>query len=80
MEGGDTGGNLDRDQMGITQRGIYELFERIKVVKQSESSRHFSVFVSYLQIYNEKVFDLLNPQHSATNGVSPTKKNGVAMD
>ncbi len=27
-----------------------------------EPQRHYNVFVSFLQIYNEKVFDLLNPQ------------------
>ena len=31
-------------------------------MKQAEPTRHYSVFVSFLQIYNEKVFDLLNPQ------------------
>ena len=31
-------------------------------MKATDSNRHFSVFVSFLQIYNEKVFDLLNPQ------------------
>ena len=30
-------------------------------MKANDSSRHYSVFVSFLQIYNEKVFDLLNP-------------------
>ncbi len=29
--------------------------------KKNESSRHFTVLVSFLQIYNEKVYDLLNP-------------------
>lgn len=31
-------------------------------MKSMETGRHYSVFVSFLQIYNEKVFDLLNPQ------------------
>jgi len=26
-----------------------------------EKTRHVNVFASFLQIYNEKVFDLLNP-------------------
>jgi hypothetical protein len=47
---------------GLTQRGVKELFQRIEDIKGHKSNtRHFSVFVSYLQIYNEKVFDLLNP-------------------
>lgn len=31
-------------------------------MKQAEPTRHYNVFCSFLQIYNEKVFDLLNPQ------------------
>ena len=31
-------------------------------MKAVEPNRIYSVFVSFLQIYNEKVFDLLNPQ------------------
>ena len=38
------------------------MFQRIEEMKAQEPTRHFSVFVSFLQIYNEKVFDLLNPQ------------------
>lgn len=59
MEGAESRGG---DQ-GITQRGIRELFQRIDEVRaQANNTRHINVFVSYLQIYNEKVFDLLNPQ------------------
>ena len=38
------------------------MFQRIEEMKANEPTRHFSVFVSFLQIYNEEVFDLLNPQ------------------
>ena len=48
--------------IGITQRGINQLYNRIEEMKAAEPTRHYSVFVSFLQIYNEKVFDLLNPQ------------------
>jgi hypothetical protein len=58
-------------QTGITQRSVHELFARISEMKQQEPQRHYSVFVSYLQIYNEKVYDLLNP-----NSVQPHKKGG----
>ena len=46
---------------GITQRGVAELFEQIEAVKAADHTKHYSVFCSFLQIYNEKVFDLLNP-------------------
>jgi hypothetical protein len=58
MEGIDTKQVGDQ---GITQRGVKELFTKIDQARKQDSSRHFSVFVSFLQIYSEKVFDLLNP-------------------
>ena len=55
------------DSGGITQKGVSELFQRIdEVTKAKGNTKHISVFVSYLQIYNEKVFDLLNPQANLT--------------
>ena len=53
--------NENSNSFGLTQRSINHMFQRIEDIKSSESTRHYSVFVSFLQIYNEKVFDLLNP-------------------
>ena len=55
--------------IGITQRAVHELFTRIDEMKQQDQHRHYSVFVSFLQIYNERVFDLLN-----TATVQPNKR------
>ena len=57
-EGRSSDADLSTD--GLTQRGVKQLFERIEYMKANEPTRHYSVFVSFLQIYNEKVFDLLN--------------------
>ena len=57
---------------GITQKSVMELFEQIEATRQQEKTKHISVFVSYLQIYNEKVFDLLNP--SSVSGLTAVKK------
>lgn len=43
-------------------------------MKDLDPDRHFTVFVSFLQIYNEKVFDLLNP-----STIQPNKR-GAALD
>jgi hypothetical protein len=43
-------------------------------MKERDTKRHYSVFVSFLQIYNEKVYDLLNP-----STVQPNKR-GAPMD
>lgn len=62
----------DKQDQGITQRGVKELFSRLTEQKVKEQTRQTSVFVSFLQIYNEKVFDLLNPNTTAS--VAPLKK------
>ena len=55
----------DTEKMGITQRAIQDLFKEIRRVKEEEG-KHINVFCSFLQIYNERVFDLLN-QNSLKN-------------
>lgn len=47
------------DDKGITPRTCSELFERI--ANLSSDKLKFQVEVSYIEIYNEKVRDLLNP-------------------
>ncbi|TNV86632.1 hypothetical protein FGO68_gene2980 [Halteria grandinella] len=49
-------------KLGISQRAIVDLFKRVKKIRESPShSKHINVFCSFLQIYNERVYDLLNP-------------------
>lgn len=54
--------------MGIIPRSISYLFDKIK----NQGSRNYTVYCSYLQIYNEKIFDLLNPApfHDGNSGSS----------
>eukprot|EP00347_Sterkiella_histriomuscorum_P021623 403333334 len=49
--------NLDN---GITIRSIREAF---KQAEEHKKERHITISCSFLQIYNEKVFDLLNTGH-----------------
>jgi hypothetical protein len=55
---------------GIIPRVTEQLFSKIK---QQAISRTFTVWVSFLQIYNERIFDLLNPSsvnpRSNTNNI-----------
>lgn len=55
-----------------------ELFEQIEAVREAEKTKHVSVFCSFLQIYNEKVFDLLNP--SSVNGITALRKTSNTFD
>jgi hypothetical protein len=45
---------------GVTIRSIREAFRQADSMKKD---KHVNIYVSFLQIYNEKVFDLLNSQH-----------------
>jgi len=49
--------NFDNYNNGITVRAIRDAFEKAEQVK---NSKHVTISCSFLQIYNEKVFDLLN--------------------
>ena len=50
------------------------MYEQINEIKSRENRKHFSVFCSFLQIYNEKVFDLLNS--SSITNLGGAKKIG----
>jgi kinesin family protein 1 len=49
------------EDKGIIPRTCVELFERIR--DKRNDKLNFQVEVSYIEIYNEKVHDLLNPQN-----------------
>ncbi|EDQ92700.1 uncharacterized protein MONBRDRAFT_13875 [Monosiga brevicollis MX1] len=55
-------GAPEPDMQGIIPRLCRDLFER--TAETSDENTTFSVEVSYLEIYNEKVRDLLNPRSS----------------
>ncbi|KAF8659518.1 hypothetical protein AX16_001817 [Volvariella volvacea WC 439] len=49
---------------GIIPLTCLELFDRVAAKTRADSSLHFTVEVSYIEIYNEKVRDLLNPKNT----------------
>lgn len=51
------------EDKGIIPRTCYELFDRVK--EKKTTTLDFQVEVSYIEIYNEKVRDLLNPQNKS---------------
>jgi hypothetical protein len=67
---------------GITPRAIGYLFQRLGE-EAAKGGRKYSVYTSYLQIYNEKIFDLLNPSQLAqgsglsTSGLKMRFKEGT---
>ncbi|XP_055384930.1 kinesin-like protein KIF19 [Condylostylus longicornis] len=51
-------GNIEPDGDGLMVRAIDEIFQH---VEQGENSNSYKVSISYLEIYNELIRDLLNP-------------------
>jgi hypothetical protein len=57
----------DNENIGITQRSVKELFQQMKH-KKEKHGKHITCYVSFLQIYSEKIYDLLN-----LNSLNPKK-------
>jgi hypothetical protein len=56
----------DSEIIGLIPRSLRELYRLIEVYKTKHKC-HVNVFCSFLQIYNEKVYDLLNVQSGQLN-------------
>ena len=57
--------SAEEENLGIIPRMINDVFAQ----KQKKSKgRHISIYCSFLQIYNERVFDLLNESQSYKDG------------
>ena len=48
-----------KNNPGITFRTVMELYRRIDELKEESSTE---VAVSYLEVYNESIIDLINPE------------------
>ena len=62
MEGediGDGGSDLVNRDAGIISRSVDQIFDHLR-----RYSSDYSVKVSHLELYNEELFDLLNPEPS----------------
>ncbi|XP_002021733.2 kinesin-like protein KIF14 [Drosophila persimilis] len=64
-------GGPPHDEAGIIPRFCHELFRRIEAVK-AEQQLQVEVEVSYFEIYNEKIHDLLSVQHATSSSVDST--------
>lgn len=71
------GGDIsDPESMGIIPRVMNRLFE---MIDQASENIEFSIKVSFLEIYNERIQDLLNPLNSNLK-IKENKLNGVFVD
>ncbi|AAZ11324.1 kinesin, putative [Trypanosoma equiperdum] len=57
-----TGKLGDEDLKGLTPRSFEHVFDRISSMKATEPNKQFSLYVSFIELYNGKVHDLLARQ------------------
>lgn len=63
----------ENQYIGIIPRAILKVFEDLK--QPENAKKKFSVYCSFLQIYNEKIFDLLQVSETNDSNRELTKKN-----
>ncbi|GFR01019.1 chromosome-associated kinesin KIF4 [Trichonephila clavata] len=66
--------NTSNTDIGIIPRGIKEIF---RIVKSQEQSTNFLIKVSFLELYREEIFDLL--QKSATPCILREEPDGIKV-
>jgi hypothetical protein len=67
--------NIYQDE-GLIPRSIRDLFDQINVKRANAVNKIISVYIQYIQLYNEKVYDLLNSpafKNSGLDGVPGLK-------
>ena len=69
----------EEELQGIIPRMNKKLFERINVEKEARPSMQFLVTVSYFEIYNEVIFDLLDANDRKKRGVGGSNKGGLEI-
>ncbi|PKY45979.1 kinesin-domain-containing protein, partial [Rhizophagus irregularis] len=61
------GPNIPPEHLGIVPRAITKLFADLSERKEKNPFYEFDVYVSFLELYNEDLIDLLNPQSRENN-------------
>lgn len=65
--------NIHRSQEGndgIVPRFTENLFKVLKNHKQQDQDKQYQVKVSFLELYNEDIIDLLNPKRETSTSVN----------
>ncbi|KAK2948018.1 putative Kinesin-II 85 kDa subunit [Blattamonas nauphoetae] len=73
-----TGDMASEATRGIIPRGCEEMFNRIK--SNTDENVSYEVRVSFLEMYNEKLQDLLDPKTAKTISVRESTKKGIYIE
>ena len=75
-------GDINGDQAGIIPRVCQEIFAKINEEKDNTEGITYKVEASFLEIYNEKIRDLLNPAQDPKKSlqVRESKEKGIFVD
>ncbi|KPA82698.1 putative kinesin [Leptomonas pyrrhocoris] len=72
---------LDPNELqGIIPRSCADLFDGLHVKREKDSDFTYRVEVSYYEIYNEKVFDLIRPQRNTDLRIRNTPNSGPFVE
>lgn len=67
-------------QQGVIPRSIHNIFEMASLVEQEEGIQ-FNIYCSFIQIYNEKLFDLFQDKENAVSlNIREDKFEGVFIE
>ncbi|KAI8369609.1 uncharacterized protein BYT42DRAFT_607974 [Radiomyces spectabilis] len=72
--------HTESEQQGIIPRFINDLFERLKSKQQQQSDFEYQVLVSFLELYNEDLVDLLNIQQQFSHSRRRTNSGSSTCD
>jgi hypothetical protein len=72
---------LDPNELqGIIPRSCTDLFDGLRAKREKDSDFTYRVEVSYYEIYNEKVFDLIRPQRNVDLKIRNTPNSGPFIE
>lgn len=54
-----------------------DLFRKLNEQSESDSNFNYEVYVSFLELYNEELIDLLSPQHQAS--AAAKRRSGIGL-
>ncbi|CAG2057599.1 unnamed protein product [Timema podura] len=67
----------NKDEWGIVPNAIHHIFLAIDQVTDRDKTVSFSVRVSYVEVYNENIHDLLSEDHTASLSIREDPLHGV---